>query len=359
MNSLREKQSLRIFTFLLLLAVGVFSMKTTVAQDVSVGARLSSTAVSIGDTVGLMLESRQAANDMVLFPELKAGTELSENLEVVAIQPYDTLHTDNQIIIRQKLTIQPFDLDTFYIPAFDFLHQLPADSIDTLQTPQLMLISGLMPADTNIDTTRLEAVGIATVKANKETPLTWEEFWQRFYPYILGSLLLIIIGAAAVYYIIEHRKPKDEQEKVPDEPPHQMALKALRILEQQKLWQNNLVKRYYSRLTNIIRTYIYQRFGIFTLERTSEEVLQAVKSSGIVAQSEVEKLTQMLTVADLVKFAKHKPLPDENELSLKNAFEFVSATAPKPTENQISDNDTDNKQNNSITKTKEQNGLNT
>jgi len=37
-------------------------------------------------------------------------------------------------------------------------------------------------------------------------------------------------------------------------------------------------------------------------------------------------LQQILQLADLVKFAKWNPLPDEHELSLKNAYLFVNQT---------------------------------
>ena len=41
-----------------------------------------------------------------------------------------------------------------------------------------------------------------------------------------------------------------------------------------------------------------------------------------------EKLRKMLSLADLVKFAKWTTTPDENELSLKTAYDFVHETTP-------------------------------
>jgi c-di-GMP-related signal transduction protein len=38
------------------------------------------------------------------------------------------------------------------------------------------------------------------------------------------------------------------------------------------------------------------------------------------------KLKQILMLSDMVKFAKELPLPNENEMSIDNAFEFVNRT---------------------------------
>ena len=47
----------------------------------------------------------------------------------------------------------------------------------------------------------------------------------------------------------------------------------------------------------------------------------------------MNKLTQTLTLADLVKFAKEQPLPNENEMSIAAAIEFVNTTKLIITEN--------------------------
>jgi hypothetical protein len=53
------------------------------------------------------------------------------------------------------------------------------------------------------------------------------------------------------------------------------------------------------------------------------------------AESVYENLKQILSTADLVKFAKYKPYPDENDLSLINAYFFVNQTRePDPLPNE-------------------------
>lgn len=78
--------------------------------------------------------------------------------------------------------------------------------------------------------------------------------------------------------------------------------------------------------------YVFDEVAILVLEKTSDETLNAIKP--VLLESEqkelYQKLEKMLRLADLVKFAKWQPTPDENEISLLSAYNFVKET--KPTE---------------------------
>jgi len=86
------------------------------------------------------------------------------------------------------------------------------------------------------------------------------------------------------------------------------------------------VKKYHSELTDTIRQYIEDRFGINAMEQTTEETLEAMKHMEMPDKEVLAKLKEILELADLVKFAKFNPLPDENDLSMVNALFFVNQT---------------------------------
>lgn len=110
-------------------------------------------------------------------------------------------------------------------------------------------------------------------------------------------------------------------------PPHTRALKELDKIKQSKIWQQNREKEFYTSVTDVLRKYILERFNINALEMTSSEIIDKVKNnSQIESDSAVDNLQQVLQLADMVKFAKQKPLQDENDLSLMNAFFFVTQT---------------------------------
>ena len=109
-------------------------------------------------------------------------------------------------------------------------------------------------------------------------------------------------------------------------PPHIEALENLRILKDEKLWQNGFEKEYHIRLSDIIRTYIEKRYGVTALEQTTDEIMRHTRTLESIDDVLRNKLKQILMLSDMVKFAKELPLPNENEMSIDHAFEFVNKT---------------------------------
>ncbi|NTW32489.1 MAG: hypothetical protein HGB12_07675 [Bacteroidetes bacterium] len=169
-----------------------------------------------------------------------------------------------------------------------------------------------------VDTTK----AIKDIKGPLNVPLTFMEVL----PYLIGIILLAAIVWFVFYYLHKRKKGKKLIDfSKPQLPVHEQALLALEALKNKKLWQNNKIKDYYTELTEIIRIYIEKRYKIIALEMTTDDILASFKSVDIPNIS-VKRLSQMLVIADLVKFAKATPLPNEHDISLENAFEFVNET---------------------------------
>ena len=106
-----------------------------------------------------------------------------------------------------------------------------------------------------------------------------------------------------------------------------MPLQELEKLKNEELWQHEKVKDYYTRLTDIIRIYVEDRFGIATMEQTTFEILTSLKGNeAMIEKKSVNDLKEILELADFVKFAKLTPLPDENHRVLSTAYLFVKET---------------------------------
>jgi hypothetical protein len=117
-------------------------------------------------------------------------------------------------------------------------------------------------------------------------------------------------------------------------PPHTIALNKLQELRAKKLWQQeDYIKLYHSELTDILRDYIEQRYAVKTQEKTTDEIFAGIKHLDIKDESR-SQLRQILILADLVKFAKERPAPAENEQSMDLAINFVTQTqqvqSPQP-----------------------------
>ena len=124
------------------------------------------------------------------------------------------------------------------------------------------------------------------------------------------------------------RKPEKEI-VVATIPAHEKALKRLKEIDDQKLWQNDMVKEYYSGISETLREYIEERYKIKALEQTTDQTKRSFRHITIIEQEIKNKLFTVLELADMVKFAKEIPVQQEHEMSMYQAVEFVNSTAEK------------------------------
>ena len=117
----------------------------------------------------------------------------------------------------------------------------------------------------------------------------------------------------------------------PQLPPHQLAMQEIERIKSEKVWQKGLSKEYYTELTDVLRVYIKGRFGFNAQEMTSTEIID--KLLEINDKDAIRDLMELFRTADLVKFAKHTPLMNENDANLVNAIDFINDTKEKEDEN--------------------------
>lgn len=302
---------------------GILPFGQIQAQEIKVEAKLDSFAIELGDQVWLDLRIDQAKNAIVLFPDIK--DTIIKGIDVIEKSHIDTQVIGERLLTSQKILITAFEDSIFKIPPFAFRF-----GRDTIYSNSLILSVKDVDVDSTlrakIDTSQV--LQIFDVKDPINTPFTFKEFFQRYYKIILIVLgVLLIIGILIIYFVRKAaNKPFIKLPEKPKEPAHLIALKALDELKAKKLWQADKVKAYYSELTEIIRQYLEDRFQIPTFERTSYELLESIKTDNILDSDLFEKLKQTLSLADLAKFAKYKPLSDENDVCLKNSYHLVEKT---------------------------------
>lgn len=309
MNSLDLKKQLIFWTIAIF--VVLFPKGELFSQQYKVSSSLDSTTILIGDQIKLHLDAEMPLNAKVVFPDFK--DTITGKIEVVKTFRADSSKKDGKLHVRQDLLITSFDSGYHSIPPLNIAFQ-NGQSRDTLRTVPLSLMVHSLPVDTTKE--------IKDIKAPLGVPFSILDYWQ----YILGFFGLVFV-VFAIWYIVKLRKKEPLfGGPRPADPPHIIALRELDSLRAEKLWQNNKTKQYYTRLTEIIRTYIESRYGIVAMEMTSEEILEALKNAQMEDYSQIELLQKMFQTSDLVKFAKGQPLPDENEINLLNAYQFVNNT---------------------------------
>ncbi len=219
------------------------------------------------------------------------------------------------------MIFKPGDYD---VPELPFLLQRPGDSTFTTVFSDPFSFSVLAP---EID----KEQDIKDIKSIWKIPYTFQEIL----PYA-GSFLGLIILIAAILLILYFRKKRTADgvfsfKPKHSLPPHVEAFERLEKLRLSQMWQTGLVKAYYTELTDILRVYIERQLHIPAVEMTSDELIDAINGSSIEENKELllKILNSVLTTADLVKFAKSNPLPDEHDKCFKEVKQFVELTKPK------------------------------
>ena len=299
-----------------LLCLLAFQHTSVLAQRIEAKAVIDSTNVLIGDQLNLRLEVLQHKDASVEFPQI--GDSLSATIEVIERSLLDTFHLDaeEQIRIIQNLTITSFDTGEQVVPSLKFLLNFN-NLTDTLESlPTRFFVHGMA-----IDTTK----GPVDIKIPYQAPVTLSEV----YPYILGAIIIGALLFFLFYYIQRKKKNKPifSKPEKPKEPPHIIAIRELDHIKEQELWQHNQIKPFYSKVSDTLRIYIEDRFNIQSMECTTDETLQAFsKQKDLLSKKSFEELKEILTLSDLVKFAKYIPQPDDHNMTLMNAYFFVNNT---------------------------------
>lgn len=286
-----------------------------------VSATLDSTTLFIGDQTDLHLRAIGEAGEQVTMPVL--DKELIPGVEIVDRTIVDTLSLkDGRVQYDQYLTVTSFEDSLFYIAPLPFV-----SGDDTVWSDGLTL-NVVQPFE--MDTTDM---AITDIKGVYKAPIWW---WGIF-RWVLLALLLAGVGVAGYYLItyLQRRKLEEAGNEVvtePLRPAEEVALEKLDAIKEKKIWQQGQVKEYYTQLTDVVREYIARRFEVSSVEQTSDETLRDIRPLLSERKDLYDQLRKMLTLADLVKFAKWSTTPDENELSLRNAYTFVKETTIKSLE---------------------------
>lgn len=295
-----------------------------------VSATIDNTTLPIGDQTNLTLQATSSASEQVTFPEF--GNELISGIEIVDISNVQSKKLDNgRVQYSQNLTITSFEDSLFNIDP------LPIVSGGDTTWTEALTLNVIQPFDmdstiTIIDIDTIRDIPFKTFE-QQEFPTWWDDQWENLkkgkniYLIVLIVCVLGLIGWLIYRYT---RRRKQECPKVVIlRPADVVALEQLDFISSKKLWQAGRVKEYYTQLTDVVREYIARRFGVSSTEQTSNATLAEMRPLLKNNQGLYQQLHDMLTLADLVKFAKWQPTDEENGQVLRDAYDFVKETTIK------------------------------
>lgn len=267
-----------------------FSQKITTSID--------SSQIKIGSQFLLTIKASVNAKDKVVFPEGK----FFGALEVLESFPIDTVKNNAQYELIKKYGLTQFDSGRYAIPKLLVNINQKAFRTDSLS---------ILVNNVNVDTTKQQMHDIKNIIATEEEP--GSEWWKW-----LVLLVLIIASGFASYFIIKKIQKREDSAEEFFASPIEKAIAYLQNLDKKQLLQKGEVKEYYSEMTDIARTYIEESVKVPAMESTSSELVAALKKAisekkMFINRDELEQFKVVLENADLVKFAKSKPLQFEIE----------------------------------------------
>lgn len=288
----------KIYILFFLISTSLFAQKVTTSVD--------TTRNKIGAEFKLTLKTSVNQSEKVKFPEVKNFGAL----EVIQSYKIDTIKNNDSYELVKKYGLTQFDSGTYTIPRIRVLINGKPVFSDSIQVEV---------SNVKVDTLRQKMFDIKSIETVKEQSMWWI--------YVLVALVFIGLIVLGIWFFNKY-KNRPKQEEIVYKSPIEKATSLLQSLESKELWQNGEVKEYYSQLTDIVRTYIEEEIQIPAMESTTSELILSLKKTASqkkmkLSPETLKNLEKVLKQADLVKFAKVKPLDFEIEEDKKRITSAV------------------------------------
>lgn len=300
--------------FLLLTLVLLSTRPLAVSGKVIVEAKLDTAEILIGQQVTLRLLVTTSGGERVIFPDYAQQQELVPGVEVVSSSPEEANdQLGNARVLRERhYVLTCFDAGRYTLrPAV----VVDGDTIVCREAVELKVNT------VKVDTANVEK--FYGPHGPVDAPFKWSGR-------LLWPLLVLVALCVAVVRLLKRlrdRRPRTRRVVIPpQEPAHRKALAAMEQVRTMPRTDRDEAKAYYMALTDVLRAYIGERFGINAREMTSAEIVDALLHVGDAAA--LRELREVFEMADLVKFAKHEASLSEADRSLLQAVDFVNTTKP-------------------------------
>ena len=335
---------MRYLRYIIVYVSAFLAMHEVMAQMVApkITSYLSADTIKIGDRVTLTVEVDKDVMQSVEFPHFTFGSAEGEQAEAPSIEVVrdfapDTISREGRRErLRKRYEMVVYDEGVYNMGKAQVLYA-DKNIVDTLFAErEEQVVVETFQIDSTMTTVR-------DLKPQKTLDLRFEEFAG----YLGIGLGVTLILAILIYLLVRYlhkrgKRVRDLFKPMPPVPAHVAAFMALEKLHNEKLWQNDKHKLYYSRLSDILRIYLGGRFGVGAMEMTTDEIVGALREVAI-DQRQKMNLVSVLRDADLVKFAKAMPEAEENESAYNKVFNFVEETKPVEVVKEVEDKPTRNK----------------
>ena len=274
------------------------------------------------------LRQLQKRDSILVADQLEYGFRLdgADTLKGIALPDFEHVSGDTLTLVRSwqldtlkggslegTIVIAPFEEGQYVLPDIPVL-AIGESVQDTLIFKGLEMEVKTIP----IDTATFE---IHDIKGQMTYPVTFAEVL----PWILGVLAVAALVWLLVFLARRYRSTHGAGAG-PADPPHVVALRALDRYRGDNYWAPERQKAFYSGVTDALKQYIDDVFGIDAPEMTTAELFDALKGSDSLTPELYGSAKELFERADFVKFAKYTATAEENAAVLPTAVRFVTDT---------------------------------
>ena len=278
-----------------ILCIGFIFSAINVHGQNKIETTVDSTQVEMGNSIRLTIKAFAKQGEEVIFPvDEKFG-----DFEVIDHSAVDTVvNTDLMELIKQYELMQ-FDAGSFTIPQIPVIVDKSLFKTDSIQ---------INIQEIAVDTVKTPLYDIKGISASGAS---FSSYWY----YIVTAILSLLIGVC-LYFYIKARQDRNLSEDDKYNTPYEKAVTKLKKLEEKKQWTRGDAKPYYSEMSDIVRSFLEDTFGISARELTTFEILTLLNSTlrdkNVKLDREViSSFKRILQTSDLVKFAKSQPSEGE------------------------------------------------
>ena len=303
--------------------LSLFSVLISLIGYSQVTSSIDSTAIRIGAELFYKIHVKTDSTTLVVFSE----EQTFQPLEMINSYSIDTTKKEGYYQLTKTYGLTQFDSGVYTIPKQKIRIGENIFFTDSLQVQVNPVV---------VDTSKQKLFDIKPLIEVDKKP---SKIWRT-----LGFILLALLGIGGVlYWFIWRKKPMSEAEKIAALKPYERAKLALEKLDEERYFENEEIKTYYSDLTLILRQYLDEKVYEQSLESTTDELIFRLKTLEAANQIKLSKETiqnieTIFKRADLVKFAKSKPdyqlaKLDKNTIDLE--IDHVKEGLPEPTEEEL------------------------
>jgi hypothetical protein len=278
---------------------------------VTVRVAVSRKELTIAERLDLLVETRAGSGYVTALPRF------GDKLEQFGIVDYRSeppkLESDGTVVTRRTYELEPFLSGEYVIPPMTVsFHEVGDSTIHYMESDTIRVtVTSILPEDQ-------AGLEIKEIAGPAELPSDYRGAM------VIGAAVLLVSGA--VVFLLWRRSKRLREMTARKVPAHEKAFALLERLLAEGLVEEKRYAEFTARVSDILRVYIEDRFGLRAPERTTEEFLAEAGGGLNVDTGKKSILERFLVHCDLVKFAALEPTADDVKRTFETCRDFIDAT---------------------------------